>query len=370
MSLRLLLLPLDPQAPLRCLHLDGEGRVLEALNLAPDQSLPAGFGMGASSTVLMVPGSEVAACLTELPARDPAQALAAAKLMLPDRAAEAVEGLHIAIGPLQVGKPRLLAWVKPEAMRQWLDRAAQQGVDPDRVMPDYLALPQPDSAVAVVAERGGQWLVRGAAMAFSAEPAVARQVLGERAFEWTAEHEVEALLAVGASVPGLDLLQGDFSRRTDVDTRQPGVRRLMLLSALVLLSPLLLVLADALRYHVAARGLQRDAAALASPFLQPGTTGEGPGALASVLERRLQPARAGLLRQALFDSIAATPGTRLEVLRYGQDEPLQATVVHATPVQLQQLTEALQQRHASAREQPEAATTDGLVTRLSLEYAP
>lgn len=370
MSLRLVLLPLDPQAPLRCLHLDGEGKVLEALDLAADQSLPAGFAFGASTTVLVVPGSEVATCLTDLPARDPAQALAAARLLLADRAAEPAEDLHIAIGPLQPGQPRLLAWVKPDAMHQWLARAAVQGVDPDRVIPDYLALPPPRGAGVLVAERAGQWLVRGAGIAFSAEPALARQVLGERTFEWTAEQDVEALLALGAAVPGIDLLQHRFTRRASAGPRQPSRRRLIVLAALVLLSPIVLLLADALRYHVAARALERQATVVARPFLQAGTPGASPGALASVLERRLQPARATLLRESLFESIAATPGTQLQALQYAQGEPLQATVVHATPAQLQQLHEALAQRHASAREQAEPATADGLVTRLSLEYAP
>lgn len=370
MRLRLLLLPPDPHARARCLHVDGEGRVLEALDLSPAQPLPAGFAPGAGSTVLVVPGSEVVACLTELPARDPAQALAAARLLLADRAAEPVEDLHIAIGPLQPGQPRLLAWVKPEVLREWLGRATALGVDPDRVVPDYLALPQPDTAGVVVAEYHGQWLVRAAGMAFSAEPAVARQVLGDRAFQCTPGHAVEALLAHGVAAAGLNLLQHGFSRRATTDPRQPTRRRLIALAALVLLSPVVLVLAEALRYHVAARALERESSALASPFLVAGATGDSPAALASVLESRLQPARDVQLRQALFESIAATAGTRLDAVQYAPGEPLQATVVHDSPQQLQQLHQALAQRQASAREQPAAATPDGLVTRLALEYAP
>lgn len=368
MNTRVLLLPPDAADPVRCLAVDGEGRVVEALEVPVGEPVPAGFAGAAPRTVLVVPGEEIGTWHTELPTRDAAQALAAARLALADRVAEPADALHIAIGPLQPGQPRLLCWVKPARLRQWLERVQALGVQVDSVVPDYLALPAPADGM-ILAIYQGRWLARGQTLAFSAEPDLARQVIGERPVQWIAQDQVESCLAAGAGQAPINLLQYQFQPRRGGRAQAPSWRRLALLAGLVLVSPVLLLLVDAARYRLVARSLEARAAALAAPHLRPGASGDPAAGLAAELALRKGPASAAALRQALFDALAATPGTRLESLDSSVAAGLQATIVHRTPEQLEQLRAALLARGHATTFAPLEPGGDGQRSRLQAEPA-
>src|SRR5690606_7601148 len=251
---RLILLRRDPAHPATCLELDPRGRILSRRPLDPAHPAPPG---PAARTVVAVPGEAVRTLWLDLPAHNPVQALAAARILLQEHVAGDLDGLHIAIGPSGQG-PRLLAVADDAQVHAWRQRAQALGVVPDALVPVQLLADAPADRPLQVLEHDGLWLVRGPQLALAAEPALAQRIIGTRGMRQVEDAAaVEALLAAGAAaaIPGgIDLLQYAHARPRDraVSSRR---RRLALLAALCLLSPLLLQGASALRHALGAHWL-------------------------------------------------------------------------------------------------------------------
>ncbi|HLM52564.1 MAG TPA: type II secretion system protein GspL [Pseudoxanthomonas sp.] len=357
----LVLLPTDPMRPARCLRIDSGGDVLERLDADTARPLPAAFTAGIARTVLAVPGAEVRTLWMDLPAHSPAQAQAAARVLLAERVAGPREGLHIAIGPRPSSGPTLVAVVQATLLRHWLDRARALGVVADVAVPQPLLLPPPDTDDELVAAiYGDQWLVRADRLAFAAEPGLARQVLGTRAATpVTGTEAVERLLArEAAGGIALDLLQYEFALAPETRARGPDRRRLAALAAAVVLSPLLVTGVQALRYELAARSLQRQSTALAAPLVS-ARTAEPIAALRRERDLLQAPAIFRKQRQALLSAIAAEPGLHLESLEYSAEAGLSAKVVHPTDEQLQRLVDSIRRHGLEVRVSPSAATGQG-----------
>src|SRR5688500_11724620 len=127
-------------APGRWLLLDGD-EVVERGDASA--ALPP-----AAATVLAVPGDEVAVHWIELAGGlAPAQAAAAARLMLADTSAEPLSVLHIAVGRPEHGLTPA-AVVPADRMAEWLAAAAEAGLEPDAIVPAPLLLTAPDSGFA------------------------------------------------------------------------------------------------------------------------------------------------------------------------------------------------------------------------------
>src|SRR5690606_4184459 len=88
----LLLLPGEADTAAPWLRIDPAGHVLERGLATPDHPMPA--SLTGSRQVLAVPGAATSVHWLELPARNPVQALAAARLLLADDIAGARDGLH------------------------------------------------------------------------------------------------------------------------------------------------------------------------------------------------------------------------------------------------------------------------------------
>ena len=80
MTTRLLLLPTDPEADATWLELEPPGRITRRATLSPGERAPPHHGNGRTWTV--VPAADLGLLWTALPARQQAQALAAARLLL------------------------------------------------------------------------------------------------------------------------------------------------------------------------------------------------------------------------------------------------------------------------------------------------
>src|SRR5690606_27562989 len=246
---RLTLLARAPAQPSTCLRIDPSGRILARQPLLPGQAPPPPPGESVRE-VVAVPGESVRLLWLELPARHPAQALAAARLQLEDHVAGAVEGLHVAIAPAAAG-PRLLGAVEDATLRGWLQRCAQLGISPHAVVPDCLLLPEADDGTLLAAPAGDMLAVRGPRLAFTAEPGLARAIAGARPLRMLEPGEAEARFAAAAAgEPPLDLLQYGHARRDPRARRRR--RRLAVLAALALCSPVLVDGALALRYALGA----------------------------------------------------------------------------------------------------------------------
>ncbi len=336
-TLLVLLHPSD--APPSALRLGADGGILARDSLAAETAAPR-----PARTVVAVPGSEVRVFRLELPARNPVQAGAAARLLLQDRIASPVDDLHLALA--DSGEPgiKLVAAVSRQTMAQWLARCAALGLEPDALVPDHLLLPPPEDGGVRVAALHGRVLVRGQDLAISAEPELAAMAVDGELPPAMAPAAAEAMFARQAVAPPLDLLQGSFARNRGKGARTHG-RRPWILAALLLLSPVLLLAADALRHSIGAQMLDARAEAAARAALHGAADAADPvGELRRQYEARTLPAvlsdRAGML----LAEMSAAPELRLDSLEFDPARGLEAGILH-----------------------PDAATLDALAARLQAQ---
>lgn len=365
-AIRLILLPPRADAPVTCLLLDATGGVLEQRRLPAGASAPPAVGL---RCVLAVPGEQVRTTRLQLPLRNPMQARAAALLQL-DGELAAEQEPHIALGALEDDGHRLAAVVDEMQMRAWLARAAALGLAPDVVLPDHLLLPAlADGEPASVAALDGRVLVRGPRFAFSAEAALADAVLGTQPRQaMRTGDDALGLLARGAVRPPLDLCQYAFARHPDAEGRRK--RRLRVLAALLLASPLLLVAAEALRLEASRYLLLQRARALAAEVADPAQARIDPVAAS---DARLAQQRGddgfNAMFAALLRAVQAQPGMRIEALDYAPGR-LRAQLAHADAASLQAVNDALQATGLRSATDAGERGTDGLRSRLTLEAAP
>ncbi len=333
MSTLLIIAPPDPDAVLRCLRVDAGGVILGRLDADRTRPLPTSFLDGVARSVLSVPGTDVRTLWLDLPERNPLQALASAHQLLESQASGPLHAQHVALDVHREGQLRLVGVVGRQAMHDWLQRCAAIGVVPYVMVPDHLLLPAPTgpNEVNVVAD-GDRWLARSATLAFSAEAALARQLLEPHQLHVEADAaSLEQMLAQGAAAEpaALNLMQFEFAPVATPRTT-PSSRRLAMLALAVLLSPAVLVAAQSLRYELAASSLDRQTREITASI------GAGAGMVAT-------PAAQARARNALFEAISRSPGLRLQALRYGAGAALEADLVHSTADQLQPLGDALLQ---------------------------
>ena len=248
-------------------------------------------------TALAVPGTEVAIHWLEL-AGDltPAQAAAAARLMLADASAEPLSDMHVAAGRPENGLTPV-ALVPIARMALWVEG------DPDLIVPETLLLAPPAEGLV---RRGLDH--RGIATAFSVEPELAELVAGGAAVEEIGEEAYEAGLAAALADPVLNLRQGAFAKRRQWKIETGRLRRLALLAAALALVSLVAQIATIMRYSFDADRLEAEAAALGGP--RTGENRPGFGALAPLL----------------FEAVRSTPNLELTRLDYRPDGSLGATV--------------------------------------------
>jgi general secretion pathway protein L len=199
--------------------------------------------------VVVAPGSSVTLARPELPVKAGAKLAQVVPYAMEESLAGEVEQFHFAIGATDDSGATLVAAMRREELRGWLDALVAAGIDPLAVVPDTLCIPDnPGKIVAVI--DAGQLLVRAPGslpVALDAEPLTESFALagleGEDRHvqlyvsqqDWQRSREmIEALrevtgsldlqilpdgalplIAAGAVRPGaLSLMQGEFARRT------------------------------------------------------------------------------------------------------------------------------------------------------------
>jgi len=261
---------------------------------------------GPARTALAVPGTEVAIHWLDL-AGDltPAQAAAAARLMLADASAEPLGAMHVAAGRMENGLTAI-ALAPVARMEAWL----ADGLDPDLLVPETLLLLPPAEGLA---RRGLDH--RGLGTAFSAEPELAELVAPGAPVAEVDEAAFEAGLAAALAEPVVNLRQGAFARRRQWRVDAGSARRVAMLVAALLLVSLILQLATIMRYSFDADRMEQEAAALG-----PGTGAHRPDF--------------DLLAPILFEAVRSTPNLQLTRLEYRPDGSLGATVQVDSPATL------------------------------------
>lgn len=366
---RLILLARDPAQASTCLHVDAGGRVLSRHPLDASHPLPAD---SAARTVVAVPGEAVRAVWLELPAHNPVQALAAARILLQDHVADAGE-LHIAVAAPTGSGPRLVAVTADTRMHDWRQRCQDLGVTADVLIADHLLLTAPADGSLQVVVREGRWLVRGPQLAFTAEPELARQIIGESPCVPVEDaHASEALLAGHAALPSveqLDLLQHSHARTRNRVRSRRG-RRAAVLAILCLLFPLGLLGAQTLRHALAAHSLEGRADALAAAHLQRPVTDDAAAALHAHHRQVAGPVILATQLTALAEAIERRPGTRIDSLDYAPESGVQAGLLHTSEADLEALRADLASAGIDLLPADSETVDGGLRTRLLLEQRP
>jgi general secretion pathway protein L len=195
--------------------------------------------------VVFVPAADVRLTQVTVPARQPAKVLQAAPFVLEDQFADDVETLHFALGQRQPSGAFPIAAVARTRMAEWLAPFADAGVGITALVPEILALPWQDGGPwSVLAEHDQITCRTSASSGFVCTPADFELFL--QMAEGGEAHALRVLLPRGVAddysrlqrplelLPGfdnplealvrnwrpaqsIDLLQGAYSQRENID---------------------------------------------------------------------------------------------------------------------------------------------------------
>lgn len=335
---RLILLPPVAGDPAPWLTVDADGRVLERGHIGIGDPAP----IGEMRNVLVVPGSEVAVRRLALEARTDAQARTVALLSLKDQLAGEPERLNAALGRADEA-PRLVAATAALTLQTWIDWSGDLGLAADVILPDSLVPTEPDEECVLHAVRfGPRVALRGRDFAASVEPDLIDLVAAGREVRWIDRAEdVERLLIAAALNPPLNLRPGPAPRAAARgDWRLP-----IALAAALVVSPLVIALAQGLDDAAEARRLDRETRAMAEALF-PGLPPEvDPAAEAGRRAAELPPPGGpAAAAAALFGAMEAVTDADLDALVSDRAGTLRATLTYASPSDLERVKAGLAAR--------------------------
>lgn len=320
--IRLILLPSDPEWPVRQILFGPDDRVIEDTRLEYG-----GPWLGDTPTVLAVPGSDVAARRLVLPNGPRAQLEAAAGLILEEELSEASEAMRVAVGPAEPDGTRIVAAASAARAQGWLEIARGLGAEPQAVLPDFLLLPEPEDDTVVTADLGDRTAARGRDLLLSVEADLVPVLLAGRESRPLEDGPARmAAFARAARAPLLDLRPAAPGQAA----RPRALKLAAALAVLLVASPLLLDIARAVQEDGAARRDERRAIALARSALGSGTAIQDPAA--QMRARRLELAAGasfGRTAAGLFAAVEAVEGARIEALMFEASGAARATLSYA-----------------------------------------
>ncbi|KQT32733.1 general secretion pathway protein GspL [Sphingomonas sp. Leaf412] len=304
----LLFLPPDDATPWRWWRVDGDAVV------ADGEGLPVA---GEADVIAVAPADAVTLHWADLPARSPAQALAAARIVVGDATAVPAHELHVAIGPDR-GESRAIAVVAADRMTGWLARLAADGIDPAAILPAPFLLPVPEDGY-VRADLAGQPVVRGRTSGWADEARLTDLVTAGQVPATLARDDVRRAAAATLADLPLNLRQGPFARRSRRAIDWALVRRLAVLTGLILAVTLAIDVVRIARYSLGADTIEARADVVARQGLPRGAADGGDAA--RMLDDRLARLRgpgAGFsaTAAAVYQVVQASPGSEVTALLF------------------------------------------------------
>lgn len=206
---------------------------------------------------VLVPSEAVLLLAVDLPVAGAAKRRSALPFAIEDRIAEPIDAVHLGLGVELTPKRYLVAVVRHEMMRRWIDRVEEAGLGHAALVPDALALPMPDAGRWSVELAEGRAVVRTGDGTGFAIPESGLRTAWEAAGRPACTAYGAALPADMISVagaleaeplarrlltPALDLRQGAYVRRRGPIT--PWARRLGRLAAIGLAAHGAIAIAD------------------------------------------------------------------------------------------------------------------------------
>jgi general secretion pathway protein L len=324
---------------------------------ADGREIAAGAGWPAAGepVVVAVPGEAVALHWLDLPDLAPAQAAAAARLMLGEQLGENDPHIAVAAGT----GARAVAVVARTAMAGWLAQLAGAGLTASALVPDMLLLPAPAAGYAVL-HQGGRTLARSSTAAFAAEADLAALLIG-------AAPTSPARLTLPDPLP-MNLLSGAFA---PVSRWQPPTGLARRLGVLAATLAGLWLAGDGmalLRARSAAADADAATLALARPLLPAGAN-DGAAALAqlkSLAQARGADGGMSALAAPLTAAIAQRNSAALASLSYTHGGGIVAGVAGGEG-EARALAAALDSAGLRASAGLTRATSDGSITDVTVQ---
>jgi|GEM_PF-1585152 len=385
------------------LILDRNGNRVGAISRGAGlDSLPGGD----RQVVWLLPGTQALSVSASLPVKGRDKLQRALPYALEERFAEDPEELFFALASTQPGEPVQAFALERERFAEGLARLRQHGADPERVLPDYLALPWTPGEWTVLTDAGMLYVRQGRSAGFTMESDAGWTVLRAR-FEALAGDErpqrircirgrephgpipdleglesdpepvSEGLLgvvpeALAGAAPDVELLQGPFGRRQSwIPWLRPWLPAAAALAAVVLLG-LTGFTASWVQAAQANTRLERELRAHFHRVL-PGARWQGQSMARAEIRQRLQQGAgqsgsSGLLAALGAVANAGTGKVRIQSFSY-QAGTLQLQV-HAPDVStLDDLRSAVSGQGIHATVQAANQTKSGVDGTLKLEAA-
>lgn len=309
------------------LFLDAAGGVPRWMRVA-DGGVAPGEGPvpGDAPVVAIAPADAVTLHWAELPSRSPAQALAAARILVAEASVAPPGDLHVAVGD-EGTADRPIAVVANGAMAGWLATCAALGIDPVAIVPAALLLPRPAEGF-VRAGIDGRAIVRGAGIAFAAEEGLTALLTDDAPVETLSDDARDAAIVAAIAAPPLDLRVGAFARRRKRSIDWRLVRRAAWLGLAILTVTLAIDLVRIAKYSFGADALQAETATLAASGLPRGETVTDVG---RQLDERLSGLRGpgrgfSATAAGVYAVVRAMPGVELTALSFAANGDLRIGV--------------------------------------------
>lgn len=360
--LSLLILPAAPDEPAHLLQ--DFGLSVTRRPLAPEEPLD-----DVGPVILVAPGEDVVARWMDLPFGSPAQARSAAAFRLEDEVALGGDDLHIAVGETDQTGRTLVAWTARRTLQAWLDTAQGFGLSVEAVIPDYLLLPEAEDGVLVVGRLGRRLALREPGKALSADSDLAALLLDGREQRTLDGKALDAQLIAGARSPAINLLQGRFAVRHSGEQR--GLKRLAILAAAAVLSPLLLLVVQIAHDQWTANGLERRAAKLAVSLVPQASRYEDATGYALTRLAASQSGQGfGALVASYLSMVESVPGVTLDTLVFGEEGAIRSTIGYANYSDMDQLRMAAKRLGLELTEQSTASEGGRISSDLIVRRKP
>lgn len=307
-----ILMPASVDVPLKWWTLDDQGTVIWQGHVTPDQQ----FNPAESDAVIvLVPGDATTIHWLTVPTATPAQAAAAARHLLATAIAAPIDDQHVAAASRADADGRWpVAVVSAATMRDWLDRLATHGLDPDALFPLPLLLTPPEAGL-VALPLGDQVALRGHDIAVQLEESLVGQLFCDLPVRRLEGEPLRHLTDHLTRHDGLNLRQGAFARRAAAIPPRRW-RRLAFGIALVMLLVLAAPVIELIRLQLVSDRLEADILRQATRVLPANTAIDNP--LKQMRDQRLLASgqdRLATMSAALFTALQAD-SARLESLAY------------------------------------------------------
>ena len=292
----------------------------------------------------IAPADAVAIHWLAMPDLSPAQARVAAQLKVADEAAASPGELHVVAGEPRPSDGALaVAVVDRAVMTDWIDWCARHRLDPDRIVPAALLLPDPAAGAVSRGELAGELLYRGEDAGWAADDDLDALLIGADLVTDVDNATIDAAVAAAFDRPPLDLRSGPFAkRRRGVDAGL--VRRVVLILVACGVAELLIALLLVARASFAADALDREAVMLAAAAVPGATPVERliPLLDAELARRGGGPNSFTVPTAGLYSALAATQSVTLSDLSFTPDGTLTANLSAPTVDELNAVLLSLQ----------------------------